>query len=150
VDSDSLPSGTQFSRFVCHDGSEDWMPVSAYFEPSMKIPAKSSKSSSSQMSSPSTAHSKDSPFKILAVVAAGCLLLTFTEISSDSDFSPLDGSHAASVKTIKRSMKDPSSFEHVETRFNNNTVFTKFRGTNSSGATATNIIANNRDTGAVK
>ena len=131
------------------------MPVSAYFEPSMKIPAKSSKSSSSQMSSPSTAHSKDSPFKIsaaifLAVVAAGCLLLTFTEISSDSDFSPLDGSHAASVKTIKRSMKDPSSFEHVETRFNNNTVFTKFRGTNSSGATATNIIANNRDTGAVK
>lgn len=58
-------------------------------------------------------------------------------------FSGWDGSHPAVVRAIKSQLKNPDSYKHVETRFNdtgseNFMVFTTFRGTNSFNAVVTN------------
>lgn len=62
-------------------------------------------------------------------------------------FSAWDGSHIKLVRTVKDSMNDPKSFEHVETRYyfdkkNNEIihVIMKFRGTNAFGALILNTI----------
>lgn len=57
--------------------------------------------------------------------------------SVKAQFSGWDGSHRAVEQIIKNNMKNPDSYEHVETRFIDNgkgiTVFTTVRGTNSFG-----------------
>lgn len=59
-------------------------------------------------------------------------------------FSNIDGSYTKFKNYIKENLKDPSSFEHVETRYNDNndgtvTVYMKYRGKNSFGAVTTQI-----------
>ena len=49
-----------------------------------------------------------------------------------------DGSHRQTVKLIKKNLKDPKSFEHIETRITpvengSHIVFTKYRAKNSFG-----------------
>jgi len=58
-------------------------------------------------------------------------------------FNAWDGSHTAVERAIKAQMKNPDSYQHVETRFvdsggENFMVFTKFRGTNSFNAVVPN------------
>jgi len=70
-------------------------------------------------------------------------------LSSDKDkiernFSKFDGSFTKFKNFIKENLKDPSSFEHVETRYNDNkdgtvTVLMKYRAKNSFGAIVTEI-----------
>lgn len=59
-------------------------------------------------------------------------------------FSEWDGSHAALEAYIKRNMKDPSSYEHVETRYIDKVsyliVTTTYRGKNSFGAVVINSV----------
>lgn len=60
-------------------------------------------------------------------------------------FSQYDGSYTKFKNYIKENLKDPSSFEHVETVFTNNndgtaTVIMKYRGRNSFGAITTEIV----------
>jgi hypothetical protein len=50
-------------------------------------------------------------------------------------FSAWDGSNYEAVKEIKRSMHDPSSFEHVETWTEAGKIYTTFRGKSAFGAT---------------
>lgn len=63
----------------------------------------------------------------------------------ESQFSSWDGSHYAFTKVIKKAMHDPSSYKHVETRYqvlsDRVRVFTTFRGTNGFGAVVTNTAA---------
>jgi hypothetical protein len=52
--------------------------------------------------------------------------------------SPWNGSHRQTVELIKKNLKDPKSFEHIETRITpvengNHVVFTKYRAKNSFG-----------------
>lgn len=65
---------------------------------------------------------------------------TRKEIIEDG-FSAWDGSHIELVKEIKKLMNDPSSFEHVETRYNDQGsrlyVVMQFRGTNAFGGVVT-------------
>lgn len=60
-----------------------------------------------------------------------------------SSISRFDGSHRGVEQSIKLSMKNPGSYEHVSTRFGPvgpyMEVVTVFRGTNSFGATVTNV-----------
>ena len=62
-----------------------------------------------------------------------------------SQFSRWDGSHAALVKVVKDAMKDPSSFEHLETSFRDEGryayVVMKYRGVNSFGAVVPGRVA---------
>lgn len=55
----------------------------------------------------------------------------------EQHFDPWDGSHTELRKMIEASMNDPDSYEHVETRYNDNgatlLVQTKFRGRNVFG-----------------
>lgn len=69
--------------------------------------------------------------------------------SSPSDknedyFSAWDGSNSELVAYVKNGMKDPSSFEHVETRFNNKgdhyEIRMVFRGKNSFNAVVTQTV----------
>lgn len=58
-------------------------------------------------------------------------------------FSGWNGSNPEFVYAVKSTMNDPSSFEHVETRFKDNNdgtlkLFMKFRGKNAFGAIITN------------
>lgn len=59
-------------------------------------------------------------------------------------FSDWDGSHPELTKIIKQSMLDPSSYEHIETKFKDEGVLifviTKFRGNNSFGGKTVNTI----------
>ncbi len=59
-------------------------------------------------------------------------------------FSSWDGSHQELTRYIKARMKNPKSFEHVETRFKDNTthliVICKYRGTNGFGAVVTETV----------
>lgn len=52
-------------------------------------------------------------------------------------FSAWDGSHRGLTARIKRSMNDPDSYEHVETRYSDQgshlIVVTTFRGANAFG-----------------
>ena len=54
-------------------------------------------------------------------------------------FSAWDGSHLELTRWIKKNLKDPSSYDHVETKYVDNggdvfIVMTKYRATNSFGA----------------
>lgn len=59
-------------------------------------------------------------------------------------FSSWDGSHPNLTKYIMKSMHDPDSYEHVETRYEDKgdylIVATKFRGTNAFGGKITQIV----------
>jgi hypothetical protein len=59
-----------------------------------------------------------------------------------SQFSTWDGSHTALKNLIKSNMHDPSSFEHVETKYwtmsDHIVVLTRFRGKNAFGAMVLN------------
>lgn len=61
-----------------------------------------------------------------------------------AQFSGWDGSHINLTKVIKASMNDPSSYEHVETRFLDRKeyvlVITKFRGNNVYGGKVVNVM----------
>jgi hypothetical protein len=63
----------------------------------------------------------------------------------ESEFSSWDGSHRGLEKVIKKSMNDPDSYEHIETRFRDdgNTIFvtTKFRGANAFDGKVINTIS---------
>ena len=62
----------------------------------------------------------------------------------EQQFSTWDGSHRNVVEAIKRSMKDPNSYQNTETRYRDNgsslTVRTTFRGTNSFGGVVPNTV----------
>jgi hypothetical protein len=62
----------------------------------------------------------------------------------ESGFSPWDGSHKALEKYIKSTLRDPRSYEHVETRFTDNgehiIVGTTFRAKNGFGGMNTGSI----------
>ncbi|MDO9289973.1 MAG: hypothetical protein Q7U09_00215 [Hydrogenophaga sp.] len=64
------------------------------------------------------------------------------EASIKSQFSPWDGSHRNVEAALKARMKNPKSYEHVETGYTvgggSITVVTTYRGTNGFGAVVTN------------
>lgn len=66
------------------------------------------------------------------------------QIEIDNQFDDWDGSHPALTEMIKNNMNDPSSYEHVETRFKDENehilVITKFRGKNAFGAKVLNTV----------
>ena len=69
------------------------------------------------------------------------------EETKDDDseyFSSWDGSNRELVSYVKQNMKDPDSFEHVETRFRDNgssyDIIMKYRGKNSFNATTTEQV----------
>jgi len=59
-------------------------------------------------------------------------------------FSGWDGSHIELTKLIKEGMKNPDSYDHVETKYsdkgNHLIVITQYRGTNSFGAVVTESV----------
>ncbi len=67
------------------------------------------------------------------------------QINVENQFSSWDGSHRGVTELIKKSMNDPDSYEHVETRFKDNgdhiLVITKFRGANAFGGKVVNTIS---------
>lgn len=62
----------------------------------------------------------------------------------EAQFSAWDGSHRQLEAEVKRTMKNPSSYEHVETRYRDNgnglTISMTFRGTNSFGGVVPNTV----------
>ncbi len=64
-------------------------------------------------------------------------------------FSSWDGSHTGLEKIIKKSMNDPSSYEHIETRYSDKgdhlVVSSSFRGKNSFGALVKNTVVAKTD-----
>lgn len=62
----------------------------------------------------------------------------------DDQFSQWDGSHDGLTDLIKKGMNDPSSYEHVETRYKDNGdhigVIAKFRGNNAFGGKVLNTV----------
>lgn len=64
-------------------------------------------------------------------------------------FSPYDGSHRGLEKSIKSSMNDPDSYDHVETRYRDDSttilVTTKFRGKNAFGGVIVNYAKGKLD-----
>ena len=62
----------------------------------------------------------------------------------EKHFSSWDGSHIGLTALIKKTMNDPSSYEHVETTYSDNASYlivkTTFRGKNAFGGTVTNWI----------
>ncbi len=69
---------------------------------------------------------------------------TERQIKVESQFSSWDGSHRGLTDLIKKSMNDPDSYEHIETRFrddgDNIFVITKFRGANAFGGKVINTV----------
>ena len=62
----------------------------------------------------------------------------------ENNLSKLDGSYTKFRNYIEENLNDPSSFEHVETRYKDNndgtaTVWMKYRGKNAFNATLTKI-----------
>ncbi len=70
---------------------------------------------------------------------------TERQIKVESQFSSWDGSHRGLTDLIKKSMNDPSSYEHIETRFRDDgdhiVVITKFRGANAFGGKVINTVS---------
>jgi hypothetical protein len=62
----------------------------------------------------------------------------------EKQFSPWDGSHPAVEAAVKRSMKNPDSYKHVETRYtlldHGMRIRMVFRGTNSFGGVVPNSV----------
>lgn len=69
--------------------------------------------------------------------------------TAESYFSAWDGSNYELVQAVKKQMKDPSSFEHVETKFtdhgNNIRIMMTYRGKNSFGAVVIQQVTANFD-----
>lgn len=85
--------------------------------------------------------------KIIVALLLACFIgyLVFSpgkqytpEEKIENQFSQLNGKHNKSVIAIKEKMNDPSSFEHVQTKYwvmdDHIKVLTTFRGTNALGA----------------
>lgn len=70
---------------------------------------------------------------------------TERQIEVEKQFSAWDGSHSGLTALIKKSMNDPDSYEHIETRFNDEgdyiLVITKFRGANAFGGKVINTVS---------
>lgn len=70
---------------------------------------------------------------------------TERQIKVESQFSSWDGSHRGLTDLIKKSMNDPDSYEHIETRFKDNAdhifVIAKFRGANAFGGKVINTVS---------
>ncbi|NJB83636.1 hypothetical protein [Wenyingzhuangia aestuarii] len=70
---------------------------------------------------------------------------TEQQIKVESQFSSWDGSHRGLTALIKKSMNDPDSYEHIETRFRDDGddiyVITKFRGSNAFGGKVINTVS---------
>jgi hypothetical protein len=62
----------------------------------------------------------------------------------EKQFSAWDGSHVGLTSAIKKSMNDPDSYEHIETRFADKgdyiLIITQFRGKNAFGGKVINTI----------
>jgi len=62
----------------------------------------------------------------------------------EKEFSAWDGSHRGLTEVIKKSMNDPKSYEHVETRYidkgDHLIVTTEFRGKNAFGGVVKNSV----------
>lgn len=75
-------------------------------------------------------------------VAAQAEARTAREASIKGQFSGWDGSHRQVERELKARMKNPKSYEHVDTRYSvgpdSVTVVATYRGTNSFGAVVTN------------
>lgn len=58
-------------------------------------------------------------------------------------FSTWDGSHIKLEKWVKDNMNDPDSYEHIESRYDDNgatiTIYLKFRGKNAFGGKVVNM-----------
>jgi hypothetical protein len=97
---------------------------------------------------------------LLTIILGGAFLMNLMSDESESmtptekraatikaGFSAWDGSHLELTKKIKESMHDPSSYEHVETRYRDNGdylfVVTTFRGKNAFGGKVTNTMKAN-------
>lgn len=69
---------------------------------------------------------------------------TERQIKVESQFSAWDGSHRGLTNLIEKSMNDPDSYEHIETRFKDNGdhiyIITKFRGANAFGGKVVNTV----------
>ena len=69
---------------------------------------------------------------------------TERQIEVEKQFSAWDGSHSGLTTLIKKSMNDPDSYEHIETRFKDEGdyifVITKFRGANAFGGKVINTV----------
>lgn len=91
-------------------------------------------------------------FSLLFVLFVGLAAIApdIRDDTASAEFSEWDGSHPASVKTIKSIMHDPSTMEIVDTRFNDEIVLTTVRGTNAFGGTVTNTYITDRETGAYR
>ncbi len=66
-----------------------------------------------------------------------------------NSFSSWDGSHTGLERFIKKKMNDPSSYEHIETRYidkgDHMIVNTSFRGKNKFGALVKNTVVAKTD-----
>ena len=67
----------------------------------------------------------------------------------ESQFSAWDGSHIEFTKLLKDQMNNPSSFEHVQTRYIDNgetlQIITTYRGTNAFGGVVSQTNSANYD-----
>jgi hypothetical protein len=66
-----------------------------------------------------------------------------------SQFSPWDGSHYYLVKLLKENMNDADSFEHVETKYTDNSdglkIVMKYRGKNAFGGKVISYVTAQSD-----
>jgi hypothetical protein len=69
---------------------------------------------------------------------------TLRRQSIEAQFSAWDGSHIAVTRSIKKSMNDPKSYDHVETTYADRgdyiQVRTRFRGKNAFGGVVINTV----------
>jgi hypothetical protein len=69
---------------------------------------------------------------------------TLRRQSIEAQFSSWDGSHIAVTRSIKKSMNDPKSYDHVETTYADRgdyiQVRTRFRGKNAFGGVVINTV----------
>lgn len=79
-----------------------------------------------------------------AVKAAEEAKLASRQRAIEQQFSKWDGSHVALERIIKKSMNDPDSYKHVETKYGDKgdyiLVETTFRGKNAFGGVVTNTM----------
>lgn len=82
--------------------------------------------------------------------------MTDREAKIQAQFSGWDGSHKGLTERVKSSMKDPSSYEHIETVYRDMGdhlyVTMRFRGNNSFGAKVISAVTANvyLDSGAIE
>jgi hypothetical protein len=167
VDAADIPEDTP----VKFEGSDDWEPVSAYIKKSPPQPEPIPEPEPQQLTPEQEAArarmieaQKGMEKQGLALIFWACSLIVAFAIFSETcksqsgiaerygeierpEFSEWNGSHHKSIKRIQSSMKDPSSFEHVDTTFNGEYVRTVYRGKNAFGAVVTQTATTLRSTG---